>query len=337
MSKCSASQTTIFLLGTLPPPMGGVSVYCLRRINQLATTRTKCVLFDTKSTLSILKLWYFSILYRLTNRPFTIEINTSNPIAIFLLNILGLLPNSIFVDHNSSRRFKGKHKEAQLLNLARFCKQIKLVNSDLIKNYQDAGVRDFKNFSVFSPYIRPTDEEIEAAHLTHRQSLSKLVSNNGRNIVLSSAWKPTIHEDGKDLYGIIDTLEIYKELAPSHPEIQFVFLIGETDSSQLCTSATKTALQLSQEFQNFHFLCGGIPQWPLLKNTIVLLRLTRTDGDSVSVREALDFGAEVIATDVCSRPTGVHLTSLDDIQQTRDLLKSILRVVLQRTPMPCRA
>lgn len=304
--------------------MGGVSIFCLRRMNQLSQAGTECILFDTKSVFSLFKLWCFSLLYRLKKKNFEIEINTSNPFAIFLINYLGLLAHSNFIDHNSSRRFNGTFGESQLRSIARICPKVSLVNIDLQENFRRAGVNSYSNFSTFSPYIRPTDLEIEQAYRDHRTSLETLVSKTGRNIVLSSAWKPIVHDDGEDLYGIIDTLEIYSQLLPQHPDIQFVLLIGETDTSPLCTSATTIAKKLSERFENFHFLSGGIPQWPLLRNTIALLRLTRTDGDSVSIREALDFGAEVIATDVCSRPPSVHLTSLDNVQQSKDILKSIL-------------
>lgn len=324
MNNESTPKPSIFLLGTLPPPMGGVSVFCLRRMNQLSQTGTECILFDTKSIFSLIRLWFFSLIYRLQKKSFEIEINTSNPLAIFLMKSLGLLAHSNFIDHNSSRRFNGTFREAQLRSIARLCRKVSVVNIDLLENYRRAGVSSFNSFSTFSPYIRPTDAEIEQAYKDHRNSLETLISKTGRNIVLSSAWKPIVHDDGEDLYGIINTLEIYSELLPQHPDIQFVFLIGETDTSPLCTSATTIARQLSKRFGNFHFLSGGIPQWPLLRNTIALLRLTRTDGDSVSIREALDFGAEVIATDVCSRPPSVQLTSLDNVQQPKDILKSIL-------------
>jgi hypothetical protein len=46
----------------------------------------------------------------------------------------------------------------------------------------------------------------------------------------------------------------------------------------------------------------------------VYLRTTRTDGDAVSVREALDAGVPVIASDVVKRPVGVLTIPLDAIE-----------------------
>ncbi|QSR32851.1 hypothetical protein CFI00_20580 [Nocardioides sp. S5] len=43
----------------------------------------------------------------------------------------------------------------------------------------------------------------------------------------------------------------------------------------------------------------------------VLLRATTTDGDAMVVREALDLGLRVVASDVVPRPAGVELCSLN--------------------------
>jgi len=42
------------------------------------------------------------------------------------------------------------------------------------------------------------------------------------------------------------------------------------------------------------------------------LRTTLYDGDSISVREALDLGVPVIATDTGMRPAGLHLIPISD-------------------------
>jgi glycogen synthase len=62
-------------------------------------------------------------------------------------------------------------------------------------------------------------------------------------------------------------------------------------------------------------LCGDVPH-PLtlrvLAESDVFLRTTLYDGDSVSVREALQLGVPVIATDNGMRPPGVHLIPRSD-------------------------
>ena len=57
-------------------------------------------------------------------------------------------------------------------------------------------------------------------------------------------------------------------------------------------------------------LCGDVPHaltLQVLSRSDLFLRTTHYDGDSVSVREALQLGIPVIATDNGMRPRGVHL------------------------------
>ncbi len=51
-------------------------------------------------------------------------------------------------------------------------------------------------------------------------------------------------------------------------------------------------------------MTGQRELWPLLKAATVLLRPTTTDCDAVSIREALQFGRPVVASDGVARPEG---------------------------------
>jgi glycosyltransferase involved in cell wall biosynthesis len=62
-------------------------------------------------------------------------------------------------------------------------------------------------------------------------------------------------------------------------------------------------------------LCGDVPHAAtvrLLADSDLFLRTTLYDGDSVSVREALQIGVPVIASDNGMRPEGVHLIPRSD-------------------------
>jgi glycogen(starch) synthase len=62
----------------------------------------------------------------------------------------------------------------------------------------------------------------------------------------------------------------------------------------------------------------------LLAASDVYVRPTRADGDSIAVREALDLGVAVVASDVVTRPAGCVLFATND---ARDLAAAIARAV----------
>ena len=58
----------------------------------------------------------------------------------------------------------------------------------------------------------------------------------------------------------------------------------------------------------------------LLVKSTVFIRATRSDGDAVSIREALNFGIPVLASDCVQRPVGCILFKSED---AKDLAKKI--------------
>jgi glycosyltransferase involved in cell wall biosynthesis len=61
---------------------------------------------------------------------------------------------------------------------------------------------------------------------------------------------------------------------------------------------------------------------------VVFVRPSRADGDAVSIREALQAGVPVVASDVVERPDGAVLFRTGD----RAALTSALRAVIERAP-----
>ena len=61
-----------------------------------------------------------------------------------------------------------------------------------------------------------------------------------------------------------------------------------------------------------------------MSRSAVLVRSTIYDGDSIAVREALDMGTPVIATDNGMRPKGVHLFCRGDSDALRRAIEERL-------------
>jgi glycogen(starch) synthase len=78
-------------------------------------------------------------------------------------------------------------------------------------------------------------------------------------------------------------------------------------------------------------LCGDVPHQTtvnVISRSHAFLRTTLYDGDSISVREALQLGVPVIATDNGMRPAGVHLIP----PASPEALVGAVRSVLQAPP-----
>ena len=62
---------------------------------------------------------------------------------------------------------------------------------------------------------------------------------------------------------------------------------------------------------------------PVLIQSNVYLRHTNTDGDSVTVREALYFNKICLSTNVVDRPEGVYTYSYENLYETLNKLTQI--------------
>ena len=80
-----------------------------------------------------------------------------------------------------------------------------------------------------------------------------------------------------------------------------------------------------------HVVTGSEPFGPALVRSSVFVRPTSTDGDSVSVREALAVGVPVVASDVCQRPKGCHIFQSRDAEQ---MAKTVLEVLIKGEKSP---
>lgn len=308
------------LIGSFPPPLGGVSIYCSRRYELLRRSGENVRIVNTSFKFSsIFRLSYYSLRYRFSN--VTYELNSSNIIMLLLIMFLGISKKTVFVDHNSSRRVINNNLSCKVFHYltSRFSK-IKVVNSELKKNYR----RDVqRKISTLSPFLPPSDLEMEVSKNQLKPFLTGILNSEERNIVITSAWRPVNTLKEPDLYGILDCLAVYQQLIKKYPQYIFVLMIGEMAEDELSHRIRLLVVKLSR-FKNFCFICGGLSQLALLPKTKLLLRLTKTDGDSVSVREAIYFGANVVCSNVVTRPANVATVPLNDTAELMAKIKEIL-------------
>ena len=98
-----------FILGAVPPPLGGVSVYVSRRLKTLRNNSSYRVWhFDSRFKINLIRMIFLSFIFLLLRRRFEIEVNVSNKLVIDILFFLGLSSNCIFIDHNGYRRLTSK-------------------------------------------------------------------------------------------------------------------------------------------------------------------------------------------------------------------------------------
>lgn len=123
----------------------------------------------------------------------------------------------------------------------------------------------------------------------------------------------TILYEGVDLYGIDISLQLIERLKSRYKEIGLIICIPGTISKLVMESYNQYIARNHIE-DNVLFVEGNILNiYELWKLSDIFLRPTCTDGDSLSVREALEVNTVVLASDAAKRPEGVIIFRNRDI------------------------
>ena len=109
-----------------------------------------------------------------------------------------------------------------------------------------------------------------------------------------------------DLYGFKDFIEALKLVKKVYPELSALIIINDMTFD---ASRQNFVEEIKKEISGLRFVKLVVKtQFSLLpifsKPNVMYVRPTKTDGDSLSVREALALGTRVVASDVAPRPEG---------------------------------
>lgn len=111
---------------------------------------------------------------------------------------------------------------------------------------------------------------------------------------------------GTDVYGFYDALDMFAELVKRHSvPVGLVYCISDKSDSAAIDRVRAHARELGVDSRIYWQIGALESMQPLWAKANVYIRPTSTDGDSVAIREALDMGTRVVASDVCVRPDGV--------------------------------
>jgi glycosyltransferase involved in cell wall biosynthesis len=263
--------------------VGGVAVHNTRLAYHLSCTRWQPVLVDIKTiggAFNLLRLPLASL----------IHVNISNISGIaFFIGLGRLFRKPVIVTlHGDIDRFTASERRRLLAPLE---------NADHIvalNARSGAHLRELKfhNLTVLSAFLPPASVAELPPDLTNR--LAELRAA-GRIIFCTNASRDNRDKAGAEIYGIRSLLEIFCE----HRE--WVLVIVDQNASYR-RSFERERRQLPS---NVIFISHTIDFNALLQVSHVMVRATSTDGDSISVREALYWGIQTVASDAVERPEGV--------------------------------
>jgi glycosyltransferase involved in cell wall biosynthesis len=336
MSKPIAYWQTItgkrvLIIGPMPPPMGGVAVHVERVAHFLRTHGNAVMVHHSEPRgRSLLFNLYAARLQRILTkfRPTDIHYHgTYLPNSDRELKLLGTMLQQHAIEL-SIIEHDCRHLYARSADYSSWYKNfieqynvnLMLVGTKTVQSYLDLQMPCQRAVHAHA-FLPPLEERLPHLLATYPPQLWQHIQRSSP-LLMMNAFACVRHND-TDLYGIRDAIQATLALRKDHPTIGLCIIMATIGDAGYMHTLYALARQTPGAI---FFLIGNYQLWPLLPHADIFIRPTYSDGDSVSVREALWANIPVIATNVCARPDGV--STYDPLQP--DALRALVTSLSKR-------
>lgn len=322
----------LIIVGRLPPPLGGVTVHLNRLAYYLNARNFPFHFFDLsgqsnpgRGIVGCGNL--FILIWNLLTRPYKIcHCHASNHWLFLLVDFIVariLRRKTIYTLHGEGVLLQCESGPDFLKSLLqgafRRATRIIAINSRFEERALlfAAGRENVLNMPAYLP---PTPEEVSSVSLLPDE-FEQFFKEHG----LCFASQGTFGNKyiGDDLYRFDLLGNVLSRLRILNPEVGLCSLVSQS----LDAAAREKVFSLRRELgldQHWLILENFGSAIPIYKRCIAFVRPTMSDGDSLSVRECIDFGIPVVASDAVPRPDGCILFHSGDIDSLETELNALL-------------
>lgn len=306
----------IEIWGVYPPPIGGISMYCRRLAESLHRIDENVSMLNfahCRTNIEYVRDVRYPILEFL-KLPFVskkiIHVQLRNVYFLTLLYLLGWKHKIVITLHNRKMLLL-KGWQRYIINL--FFKRIQhiIYNDDkytdeLLSMYQI----DRCKISILPTYMSPSEDE--------RRGLTSDIDNfiNNHKYTISTNAHVIVRNSWGDVYGFDQLIELMNCLVNErNMDVGIVFLLAQIGDQLYYEECCKNIEKLHLK-DNFLILIGSkVNGFEVWEKTDLFIRATMSDMEGISVKESLQFGTPVIASDVCSRPKEAVLYRAGDVDE----------------------
>lgn len=277
-------NNNFLIIGRTPPPIGGVTIHVQRLLQHLKLRKLPFVFIELK----VANL--FDILIAIVKAR-QIHLHTSNTYVKFVLTLWSSLFNKklIVTLHGDLFRFS-PIKTWLEKTIIKISSIPILLNS---KSYQEA-IKLNKNSRMIGAFIPPV--EIKTLPENEEKAIMSL-KNDMSSLFCTNASRLNYDKHGNDIYNIKKLIEVFNGF-------DNLGLVISDPSGTYKRDLLKTGYQVNE---NVLLLSFPHDFNAVISLSDTFIRFTTTDGDALSVKEALYFGKNVLATNVVDRPKEVIL------------------------------
>ena len=312
------SMRRINILGTVPPPIGGVSNHIMRLIDALNKEDCQFDFCDLRKPSKI--HGYINLIKKSINRKYdVIHYQLNNWFECWILYLLYRGKNRVFIStiHSFRPSLMGKISR----RFANVCikSSIRLIapslsiKEDLVRFGFDEG-----RIIVHNTYLSPTENELSQQIPEEISSFIKIAKEKNGYVILGNAYKLYLDKNHEDVYGLDISIEACRRIS----RLYLVFCMPLYDLNYLKDCVGKiNRYHLSDRILLYTKQSSLVP---IFKIVDLFVRPTITDSFGISVTEAIECGIPALASDVCERAKGTILYKNKDVNDFCNTINKIM-------------
>ncbi len=312
----------ILLIGPYPPPKGGVSIHIERLAALLEEDGVDVCIIDEspifkQAIFNMRSLNVFRYVKSFIGAD-VIHIHSSVD-ALRIANILTalVLKKRVVVTLHSWRQKRTIVRRIHNF-LFRWTNTILCVNSEISRSIHATN-------KIVRPAFIPPNMDLENELSREIQTWLDEQKRRGRTLLASNAYQLNRYKS-EDIYGADICIEAARNLIDVEKlNLSFVFAVASKGANNNAFEVYRNTIKdygLEDRFLLVHK--PDLSFVKLIERADIIIRATNTDGDALSVREALHLKRPVIASDVVERPGGVVLFKNRDVHDLTETIKKLI-------------
>lgn len=321
----------VTLIGSYPPPYGGVSVHIQRLQTLLLNTGIQGIVYEyercqhlkkNENVINIRKIKNWRHILNPTGSIIHTHNSGINLMVIILLSLLSKLRRKKLLMTFHSLRDDVEHfnwlKKSVTKVFLRCASYYIAVSPQIKKKLLSLDVNP-ERISVIPAFLPPAIKQRDINDVP--QEIWDFI-NNHSPIISANAYRISFYND-QDLYGIDMCIDLCAKMKQSHPKIGFVFSLPDIGDDKYFEKLRQRIKEKQLE-ENFMFQTKACQFYPILMRSNIFVRPTNTDGYAVSIAEAIYFKVPAVVSNIVPRPEGTILFKNRDISDFTLKIKDVL-------------
>lgn len=323
----------IALIGPYPPPYGGVSIHIQRVKSILEKENINMVIYNlghrgvsyTKSVVpNVINVKYpilWILRFLITSKEDIIHNHYFDWRLAVIFGLMGLIGKEMLISIHSEEFFPKDNwlkRKLVIFALKRYSFII-AANNDIKNICFSIGI-DKSNVKVIPAFITPTIKQEEINEITN--DVWDFIETHGPVISANASFIDFINNE--EVYGIDMCIDLCEQLKNKYKNIGFIFLLSKIGDNEYFEKMKERIANKNLE-DNFRLINLSCQFYPILMKSDLFIRPTNTDGDAISVREALSMKVPTVASDVVGRPNGTISFKSRDLNDLCSKVENVLK------------